>query len=220
MAVLQDFSGKDLREYACLDLGSATGVISSYLKSSFKSIVGVEANENLAKQAGKRADQAAIFVVADGGNTPFSSQSFDVIICTQVYEHMGNPGSLPGEIWRLLKPNGLCFFSGPNRWNVVEEHYSLPFLSWLPSPLANLYMRLTKRGTEYDVHPLFHWQLRSLFARFEIHDYTVRLIRQPDKFGVHSQGILQKIAKHLPVWFIKLFTLWLPNYNWVLSKRP
>jgi hypothetical protein len=80
-------------------------------------------------------------------------------------------------------------------------------------------MRLAKRGPFYDVHPLYYWQLRALFQCFEIHDYTIRLFRQPEKFGLSSQGKLLKLIKIFPGWLMKLFTLWLPNYNWVLVKR-
>ncbi len=218
-SILQDFSGQDLQLYNCLDLGCATGIITNFLSNRFHSIFGVEVDEKLVRQAVRLTAQGSIFIVADGGKTPFQSQSFDVIICAQVYEHAQDPNTLSAEIWRLLKPGGMCFFSGPNRWSPVEEHYWLPFLSWLPRPLANQYMRLAKRGKIYDVHPLYYWQLRELFLSFEVHDYTVQLFCHPERFGVTSQGNLHKLVKLFPVWLIKIFMLWLPNYNWVLVKR-
>jgi SAM-dependent methyltransferase len=217
--ILHDFSGQDLRQFTCLDLGCALGVITKYLKNSFKSTFGVEINEKLLKEAMSLSSHDSIFVVADGGKTPFPSESFNVIICAQVYEHTHDPQILSSEIWRLLKPGSMCFFSGPNRWSPIEEHYWLPFLSWLPRRLANIYMRLLRRGNIYDINPLYYWQLRSLFRNFEVHDYTIQLIQHPERFGITSNGKLLRLVKFFPRWFLKLFMLWLPNYNWVLVKK-
>jgi SAM-dependent methyltransferase len=219
VTILQDFTGHDLMQYSCLDLGCALGIITKYVKNSFKSTFGVEIDEKLVKQAISLPSQGSIFVVADGGKTPFPSRSFDVIICAQVYEHTPDPQLLSNEIWRLLKTGGMCFFSGPNRWSPIEEHYWLPFLSWFPRPLANLYLRLVKKVNRYDVNPLYYWQLRSLFHNFEIHDYTIQLFRHPEKFALSSKGKILKIVKHLPDWFLIIFILWWPNYNWILVKK-
>ena len=217
--ILKDFSGKDLGQFDCLDIGCANGIITHLIKEEFHSIFGVEIDEKLAREAVINNSHDLVFIVADGGKTPFISQSFNVIVCTQVYEHTPDPKSLSGEIWRLLKSGGICFFSGPNRLSPLEEHYGLPFLSWLPRQAANLYLRIAKRGNVYDVHPLFYWQLRDLFARFEIHDYTVQLISQPERYAIVSNNRVLKFIKNLPIWIIKLFILFLPNYNWVLVKR-
>jgi SAM-dependent methyltransferase len=217
--ILQDYSGHDLQQYSCLDLGCATGIITNFLKNNFHSIFGLEIDKKLAREAVRLTAQHSIIVVADGGKTPFQSQSFNVVVCAQVYEHVKDPKTLSAEIWRLLKPGGMCFFSGPNRWSPIEEHYFLPFLSWLPSSLANLYMRLANRGRIYDVRPMYYWQLKKIFQNFELHDYTVQLFRQPERFGLTSQGARLRVVKLFPAWLMKLFILWLPNYNWVLVKK-
>jgi 2-polyprenyl-3-methyl-5-hydroxy-6-metoxy-1,4-benzoquinol methylase len=138
VSILQDFSGQGLQQYNCLDLGCATGIITNFLRNNFHSIFGVEVDEKLAREAVRLTAQDSIFVVADGGKTPFPPQTFDVIVCAQVYEHVKDPKTLPPEIWRLLKPGGMCFFSGPNRWSPVEEHYWLPFPFLAAAPIGKL----------------------------------------------------------------------------------
>ena len=32
---------------------------------------------------------------------------------------------------------------------IMEPHYRLPFLSWLPNSAASLYLRMSRRGSEY-----------------------------------------------------------------------
>jgi ubiquinone/menaquinone biosynthesis C-methylase UbiE len=153
--------------------------------------------------------QDNIIFVADAGKTPFPPQSFNVIICAQIYENAQDLKTHPAEIWRLLKPGGICFFSGPNRCSPVEEHYWLPFLSWLPHPLANPYLRLAKRGTVYNVHQLYYWQLSALFRCFEVYDYTVQLFSQLARFGLTSKIKFLNLVKQLPARLMELFILWL-----------
>lgn len=106
ISILQDFSGRDLGQSDCLDLGCANGIITNFIKGKFHSIFGVEIDEKLVREAVRDHLRDCIFIVANGGKTPFKPQSFDVIVCTQVYEHVPDPKSLSDEIWRLLKPGG------------------------------------------------------------------------------------------------------------------
>ena len=48
-----------------------------------------------------------------------------------------------------LRPGGVLYLLAPNRVWPLEVHYGLPFLSWLPLPIANQYLRWTGRGTDY-----------------------------------------------------------------------
>ena len=51
------------------------------------------------------------------------SESFDIIVCTEVLEHTLNPFSAVREIHRLLKPNGLLLMSTPYDFRI---HGPLP----------------------------------------------------------------------------------------------
>jgi SAM-dependent methyltransferase len=42
---------------------------------------------------------------------PYSDASFDVVLCTQVLEHVDDPGQTVAEIHRVLRPNGLALLS-------------------------------------------------------------------------------------------------------------
>jgi hypothetical protein len=36
------------------------------------------------------------------------------------------------EVRRVMNPTGIGYIAVPNRWMLVEPHYRLAFLSWLP----------------------------------------------------------------------------------------
>jgi len=51
------------------------------------------------------------------------SNYFDVIICTEVLEHTLNPFNAVDEIYRILKPEGICFVTTPFNFRI---HGPLP----------------------------------------------------------------------------------------------
>jgi len=58
-------------------------------------------------------DAAFIQVEMDLVHTPFKDNSFDVIICSHVLEHILDDGAAMRELWRVLKPGGLGFLQSP-----------------------------------------------------------------------------------------------------------
>ena len=46
----------------------------------------------------------------DGKIMPFESDSFDVVISTEVLEHVPNPDAYLIEVKRVLKPGGIFFY--------------------------------------------------------------------------------------------------------------
>jgi SAM-dependent methyltransferase len=218
-AILQDFLGPDLLNYSCLDVGCSSGGITNNIAEYFKSIVGIDIDRDAVINARSASiNLSTQFTLASGSFIPFEDCSFDVVICAQVYEHTSQQHALSEEIWRVLRPGGVCFFSGPNRLAVMEEHYWLPFLSWLPRSLANLYIKVFKRGIEYDAYPLNYWQIRGLWDGFTIYDYTTKILLQPDHFAMDDRlGNLYWVKK-IPASFLRILTPFFPNYNWILKK--
>src|SRR5690348_9665953 len=58
-------------------------------------------------------------IVASADAIPLDDASLDAIVCTQVLEHLPEPGNALGEFHRLLKPGGRLFLTAPLVW---EEH--------------------------------------------------------------------------------------------------
>ncbi len=214
--ILSDFSGHErLQGSRCLDIGCGTGEIARHLASLFTWTVGVDRSVDLILE-GHRASSGLDLLQADGVRLPFSEASFDIVICAQVYEHMAQAEKLPAEVERVLRPGGLCFFSGPNRLWPVEPHYRLPFLHWLPARLADAYLRASGRGRAFSVRPFSVWSLRRLWRRFARYDYTIKMLLQPERFGLSAPML--RYSRWLPGFVFRVLYSLLPNYNWVLVK--
>jgi ubiquinone/menaquinone biosynthesis C-methylase UbiE len=147
----------------------------------------------------------------------FADNSFDVVICTQIYEHVPDASKMFGEIHRVLKPGGFCYFSGNNRIMFMEPHYRLPFLSLLPRPLADQYVRLTGRGSHYHELHFSYWTLKRLCKDFDIVDYSAKVISEPEQFAVAymvSKGSMKWRAAH----FLARYAKWAGPLMWILQK--
>ena len=66
---------------------------------------------------------------------PFKDECFHTVICTEVLEHVPEPGNALAEIYRILKPNGIFYLTVPMSWNLHYEPHD--------------YFRFTKYGLEY-----------------------------------------------------------------------
>lgn len=65
-------------------------------------------------------------VVASSEKLPFPDDRFNVVISTQVFEHIPEPAKTTQEMLRVLKPGGFAFVSLPFVW---EEH-DVPYDFW------------------------------------------------------------------------------------------
>jgi ubiquinone/menaquinone biosynthesis C-methylase UbiE len=148
----------------------------------------------------------------------FDDDAIDVVICSQVYEHVPDSALMMREIYRVLKTGGICYFAAGNRlmWN--EPHYNLPLLSVLPRPLAHLYMKAARKGSHYYEKHLSFWGLKKLVGDFETVDYTRAIIAAPQRFhadymmrpGSIKSRVANAMARHA-FWLV-------PGYIWVLQK--
>lgn len=76
-------------------------------------------------------------------------EAFDLAVLDNVLEHLPDQNGALATIASALRPRGVLYILVPNRWWPIEAHYRLPFLSWLPLPLANRYVRLFRKAPDY-----------------------------------------------------------------------
>jgi SAM-dependent methyltransferase len=74
-------------------------------------------------------------VRCEAGRLPFARSSFDLVLCTEVLEHVPDPHATLQEIRRTLKLSGSLVLSTPLTWGVHEPR---DFHRWTDSGLRNL----------------------------------------------------------------------------------
>jgi 2-polyprenyl-3-methyl-5-hydroxy-6-metoxy-1,4-benzoquinol methylase len=219
IAVLKDHLGS-VNELSCLDLGCSIGHITEILGSQFKRVVGVDVDDNAIKIAKKNIKKPNVtFVLSQEKHINFSNESFDVVVFNQIYEHVENPKAMLQEIKRVLKKGGVCFFGARNKYGVFDGHYQLPFVSWLPRKLANIYIKMFTKKKYYDIKLLSLQNLRSLTKDFLVKDYTLGIIRRPKYFRA-LDSIPKTLNVNLLLYFVGKATYsFIPNYIWILTKK-
>ena len=72
----------------------------------------------------------------DGGRWPAATHGADVVLCTEVMEHVLDPGAMLGEAFNSLKPGGRLLLTVPfaARWHFVPYDY----WRYTPSSLKHL----------------------------------------------------------------------------------
>lgn len=66
---------------------------------------------------------AKIDIVSDINNIPVSNESFDIIICTEVFEHIPEPIKALSEISRILKKGGKLLLTAPLGSGLHQEPF-------------------------------------------------------------------------------------------------
>jgi ubiquinone/menaquinone biosynthesis C-methylase UbiE len=147
-----------------LDIGTGAGVIASALAQA----VGPQGEVHSVDVVDERVFEDGFqFEQVTDESLPFPDESFDIVLSNHVIEHVGDEPAQrrhAAEIHRVLRPDGVLYLATATRWLVMEPHYHLPFLSWLPRPAAGLYLRATGRGREYDCFLPTHRWLRKVLA--------------------------------------------------------
>jgi 2-polyprenyl-3-methyl-5-hydroxy-6-metoxy-1,4-benzoquinol methylase len=96
-----------------LDVGCAYGFMLERMPDSFEKF-GVDVSEYAISIAKKRLP-SAVFVISDAEKSlPFQEETFDVVICNDVLEHLENPAMALENIKKVLKKGGILYINTPN----------------------------------------------------------------------------------------------------------
>lgn len=133
-----------------VDIGCGYGHTAAALAAEVRSVTGVEPSASLAAVAQEHGAEAGVRVLHGGHERLLEHPAaFDVAVMDNVFEHIPNQADALRHVTAALRPGGVLYLLVPNRLWPIEVHYGLPFLSWLPLPAANWYLRASGRGSDY-----------------------------------------------------------------------
>lgn len=201
-----------------LEVGCGSGGISHY----FASHPSIEFEVDAVDVADSRSiTDGYHFQKVAGTELPFDDGTFDVVISNHVIEHVGEHEDQLHhlrELSRVLRPEGICYLAVPNRWMIVEPHYRLAFLSWLPVSMRSTYLKWRGRGEFYDCVPLEMGLLEEMLGKtgFTFRNacvdalYETLAIEQP-------KGLLKTLGL-VPRWVWECLRPAIPTLIYVLKK--
>jgi SAM-dependent methyltransferase len=148
-----------------LEIGTGAGIIASLLAEEVGpggSVSSVDVDDLRTETAGYE------FRLVDGVELPFGDDVFDIVVSNHTIEHVGGPEAQLvhlREIARVLRPGGVGYLASPTRWALVEPHFKVPLLSWLPAGARDRALRLSRRGDVYDISPRSRPEMLRLIER-------------------------------------------------------
>lgn len=221
VSIMRDFlNRKNLKGLKILDIGCSSGVITQSIARHGGTVVGIDVDKNAIKKA--IADSKDIknlsFKLASGTILPFKNNSFDVVICNQVYSFISNPPKMMKEVYRVLKTKGFCLFTGDNLLNPIETMYGLPFLRWFPKNLSKTILRKMGYKDFYIGSYKTYWGLLKLCDDFAIEDYTLKVLKRPERFKFKKILKYRKVINLIPGPLLRFLEPFLPTFIFILKK--
>lgn len=150
------------RPIRMLEVGTGSGGIANYFGTHptiRAEVDAVDVRDNRVVREGFRFRQVTDTTL------PYADRAFDVVISNHVIEHVGERAAQMrhlAELKRVLASAGIGYLAVPNRWMLVEPHFRVAFLSWLPRSLRSRYLRLLGKGSFYDCEPLMQSELEGM----------------------------------------------------------
>ena len=113
-------TSSDLSDLKIADVGCGPGTTLAYL-SDVTNLVGVDLSSCALSLAKERAPGAQL-VAADAAHIPLASQSFDLVFCLDMLEHLPEPEKAASEIYRILEPGAHLVATVPAWQFLFGEH--------------------------------------------------------------------------------------------------
>ncbi|MEK7605453.1 MAG: class I SAM-dependent methyltransferase [Patescibacteria group bacterium] len=169
-----------------LDIGSGVGTIDFYLASKGKEVTGIEISKSAVELARKNAELFNLNKKITFINAAFPSKiptkNYDLVIFSEVIEHLEDDAKALRDIRSVLKPNGLLVITTPslnaplyrlgllNRFDKEVGHLRRYTLSNLISLVENNGYKVIQSGRHEGV-------LRNFLFTSKILGQSVRFIR-------------------------------------------
>lgn len=164
-----------------LEIGCGAGHILERIKCGI--LTGIDIAEIQVNRSKARLGSKAKIFRAAGENLPFENESFERIICTEVFEHVLDPLLVLNEMQRILKKNGLISLSIPNENLIIFTKRLLlnTGFKWVLEPKESQWDLASKNNLE----------------EWHIHNYNLKLI----KMQVNTMFKINLI-KRIPFYFL------------------
>ncbi|MCK4266617.1 MAG: class I SAM-dependent methyltransferase [Thermoplasmata archaeon] len=214
LAVLYPQLERPLDECDVLDVGCAYGALTIPIAERVRYIKGFDISDKYIQEAIEVSEEQKL------KNVEFEVLSvhdlnekdrYDVVICSDVIEHVDRQEEVLRKIIDALKVGGVLYISTNNKYWPIEGHKGLPFLTYLPRNIANRYVRFMRgRGNDYEGYYLLsYFGTRRLLDKFSL-EYEFKPPNDPHNF-------LYKVGKRF-VLFSEFFWIFANAFQIIAKK--
>ncbi|MFC1804596.1 class I SAM-dependent methyltransferase [Candidatus Omnitrophota bacterium] len=157
--ILSRSKGLNCNKLKILDLGCGYGGTSIYFAKQGHAVYALDIDQNHIQgcSAWAKENNVTLFtVVSSAENISFSNANFDVVILQDLIEHVSSVEKAILEVSRVLKKNGLVYFTVPNRMSILnilsDPHFGYFGIILFPKKLERFYLnRIRKKTCGYEV---------------------------------------------------------------------
>lgn len=104
-----------------LEIGCGTGRLTKWIAPHCEWIAGIDLEPRFSIKAREMSRDQTTFLLADGLDLCFADQAFDAVVAMEVIEHVQDAYSFIKEALRVLKDQGVFFFTTPNRHRLTSR---------------------------------------------------------------------------------------------------
>lgn len=120
-----------------LDVGAGYGGFSSAIAAYGFEVTALEMNPALAEICMMRATRfnRQIEVIPTAVEDYKPTTNYNIITLWNVLEHVDNPAQTLHHLRSILMPGGAIYLNVMNRYSLIDPHFHLPLINFLPDPL-------------------------------------------------------------------------------------
>lgn len=193
-----------------LDIGCGHGEdLAYFLERSIPLVCGADLSFNQLKLARRQlpAERPVGWLQADASTLPLRSDAFDVILLSEVLEHVPDPQAVVHEARRVLRPGGVFYLTTPNRWSYFHV------LGSVVPPKLRAWLAARLRGRQLDI------EAQDLAPHADMHEHE-HLFSPPELRRLLERcGFIVEALKggRLAVPIPSLFNQW-PLLQWLWRR--
>jgi ubiquinone/menaquinone biosynthesis C-methylase UbiE len=170
-----------------LDVGCGAGAQAIMWASRGHRATGIDISAPLVELACKRAAEARLpvsFQVGSATELPLPESSQDVVLVSELLEHLADWKPCIDEAVRVLKPGGTLYVSTTNWLCPIQQEFTLPMYSWYPNFVKKrceqLAITTNRHWVQYATFPAVHW-----FSFYQLKRYLEPMsVDAKDRFDV------------------------------------
>lgn len=191
-------------ESKVIEIGFGDGYLLSLLQKRYQTF-GADISQEIIDNVAKKMPKVSFRRIDVGGGLPFSDNSFDGLIASEVLEHMTDAelSKCTEEICRVLKKGGIAILTFPAEENMKEGECYCP-------ACGNVFHRWGHK--QYWNRKLIMNRFKA-FSKIEVHDFFVRF--EGKVLSEYLIGYIMHAARSV----VNRFFFKLPNRSYMVILK-